>query len=232
MVKAARRKSGFGHVISKLNIMSWMLHPSIHRTECGTQGERINPLMVSDCEAIVSNHAGSWCKLRGFSLLEVVAVVVLLAIIAAIALPRLIKRRVPLRQQLIQELNHLSRTAQLNAMMTGKLHRIIFDPKKEHIQIEMEAEKRDSQGAIQFNPLKIPYVKTSAPLPKNVDIDRFLIKDKNLIKQGEGVQLTGAWFYIIPEGMAQEVTIGFRDRDTSRTFSYSINPFTAVFSLL
>jgi prepilin-type N-terminal cleavage/methylation domain-containing protein len=169
---------------------------------------------------------------QGFSLLEVVAVVILLAIIAAITLPRLIKRRVPVRQQLLQQLNHLSRTAQLNAMMTGKLHRVIFDPKNDRVNIEMESDKRDSQGAIQWNPLKIPYVKTSVQLPKNVEIDRFLIKGKNMVRQGEGIQLTGAWFYIIPEGMVQEVTIGFRDRDTLRAFSYSINPFTAVFNLL
>ncbi len=167
---------------------------------------------------------------KGFSLLEVVVVIALMAMIATIVVPRLTRRRVALKQQFTEQLNGLTRTAQLSAMMTGTLHRIFFDIKNGRIIIQQEAAQRDSQGHKQFVPLKIPYVTTSLPISKELDIDQFLVKGKKMMQSGEGIQFTGAWFYIVPEGMTQEVTLEVKERDTSKKFSLTVNPFTALFS--
>lgn len=170
-------------------------------------------------------------KNSGFSLIEVMVALAIMAIVAAIAIPRLRKRPLPLDQQMMRELNNLTRVAQLNALMTQKLHRLLFDLKLDRVQLEVDSGKRDSRGVIQFQPVKTAYTKTRFALPSDLAIEGFWVKGKNLMVEGEGIRSTSLWLYIIPEGLAQETTIDMRQRENARAFSLILNPFTAQFSV-
>ncbi len=164
-------------------------------------------------------------------MLELMVVLGILAIVAAITVPRLRRRPVPLDKKVVQQLNGLMRIAQVDALVTGKLHRIIFDFKRALVALEVDSGKRDSRGVIQFKAVSVPYAKTQFSIEPGVTVDQFFIKGKNLITEGEGIRSTSAWFYIVPEGLAQEVTITMRERDRPRVYSFVLNPFTAQFSV-
>lgn len=170
-------------------------------------------------------------KSNGFTLVEIIIAIVILAITAAIVVPRLTRRPVPLEKEFTRRLNELSRFGQLNALMTGALQRIHFDLKRQQVVLERASARRDSLGHLQFEPVKISHNRTSFQMPKDLEIDRFWVKGKNLIQKGEGIQATGVWFYLVPEGLSQEVTIDFHQLDSQRMFSIVINPFNAQFSV-
>ncbi len=169
-------------------------------------------------------------KRKGFTLVEVLVALVLLALLAAIVIPRLTRRSVPVEQELTRRLNELTRLGQLDALTSGSLHRIHFDLKNSRVLIEKASKKRDSQGHLQFEPVSVSYSTTSFKLPLTLEIEKFFVKGKNLLTGGEGITTTGVWFYLVPEGLAQEVTINIRNTQNQRATALSINPFTAQFS--
>lgn len=171
-------------------------------------------------------------KTKGFSLLEIMVVIGLIALVATIVVPRIRKRPIPLKQQFLKEVNSLARTAQLNALMTGKLHRVMFDFTKQSIVIEIDEGVKDSQGKTKFKPVSIPTVKTSYPFIPELELTGFNVEGKDLLRQAEGIRYTGAWFYIVPEGLAQATTITIRDQNSGNIIVVELNPFTARFSVL
>lgn len=167
---------------------------------------------------------------KAFTLIEVLIALALLALLSAIIIPRLRRRSVPVEQELMRRLNELTRFGQLDALMTGMLHRIRFDFKSSRVILEQASKKRDSQGHIQFEPVNITYSTTTFSIPQALEIEKFFIKGKNMLTSGEGIKTTGVWFYLVPEGMAQEVTINLRNTQNQQPTSLVINPFTAQFS--
>lgn len=167
---------------------------------------------------------------RGFTLIEILVALALLALLSAIVIPRLRKRSIPAEQEFTRRLNDLTRLGQLEALMTSALHRIRFDLKNGRVMLEQASKKRDSQGHLQFEPVRITYNTTAFALPEPLEIEKFFVKGKNLLTGGEGIRTTGAWFYLVPEGLAQEVTINLRNTQNQRSTALVINPFTAQFS--
>ena len=168
-------------------------------------------------------------KSDGFTLLEVLVVVIIMAIAAAIVVPRFKRRPLSFEKQMLYQLNNLTRMAHLNALMTGKLHRIRFDFKQNRILAELASGKKDSQGTVIFEPMRLAYTRAYASLDEALEVDRMIVQGKNLISRGEGLLTTGVWFYIVPEGLTQEVTIGMSEKESKKSFSLILNPFTAQF---
>lgn len=160
----------------------------------------------------------------GFSLIEIVAVIALMAIMATVVIPKLSKRRIQLKKEFLNQLNSLTRTAQLDSILTGKSHRIFFDFQKRIVRIE-RMEKID--GEDKFKPLDVPYGLNSYPINEKLELEKFTVKGKATGRMGEEKILT-AYYVITPEGLAQEVEMEFFDQESR--FTFVMNPFLARLS--
>lgn len=160
----------------------------------------------------------------GFSLIEIIVVIALLALVSAIVIPRIKRQPLPLVKQFEQNLNGLLQQTKTNAMATQKLHRIFLDHKNHVVRIDVEDGKKDSQGKRTFKSLEIPYVKTSFPLDENLTIDRFTVNGKNFMSNTE-LSYYEMWFYITQDGICQEVEMVLVDQQKKQNAIITINPF-------
>lgn len=182
---------------------------------------------------------GNYNKLMnktGFTLIEVLVAIVLIGILAAVVVPNLY-HRVPSyeRKQFIAQLNELMLTAWQNAIITHKIHKVDVDFGKQKIQLFIARDGEKRKKELEFEPLTGLALDTSIALPENIEIKNFYIEGFDEMARfaaGTG----GAWFFIVPEGLSQEVTINFVDtKDTIngklRPTGLVLNPFTAQFKI-
>lgn len=162
---------------------------------------------------------------NGFTLLEIIIAIALLALVSALVVPRIRRQPLPLAQRFEHQLNSMLQLTKTNAMTTQKLHRIKFDFKKNIATVEIVDDKKDSQGKNVFSPLSIPYVKTSFPLDPDLTVERFVVNGKNLMLRSDDLEYTGMWFYITAEGIVQDVEIGLYDQEKKQNLTIKINPF-------
>ena len=166
---------------------------------------------------------------RGFTLVEIVVALSIIALMTAIVVPRIRRSYIPTRDHIRWELNNLARIAYTNALMTGKLHRIFFDFNERKAFIEIDKNKSDSQGKPQFEPLQIPFLRTTWSWDKRLSVERFEIQGKNIMRSGE-VMTDAGWFFILPDGLAQELTVSMRVEESQQVYALRINPFTVQFA--
>lgn len=162
---------------------------------------------------------------KGFTLLEIIVAIALLALVSALVIPRIRRQPLPLAQRFEQQLNGLLQTTKTNALETQKLHRIMFDLKKNSATAEMVDDKKDSQGKNVFAKLTIPYVKTAFQLDPELTVERFVVNGKNFMQRSDDLEYTGMWFYITAEGIVQDVEIGLYDQEKKQNITVKINPF-------
>lgn len=155
----------------------------------------------------------------GISLIEIIIAIALIGVMAMLVLPRFSRRGMSERDHILHEINLLLRTAQTNALLTGSTHKVIFNLKDSSISLEQEKD-----GA--FIPVKISYLPTTTWDP-SYKLTQFIVKGKDAIREGEGVRTSQVWFFIMPDGFSQEVTLTFHNEETHETFSFILNPFIA-----
>lgn len=168
----------------------------------------------------------------GFTLLELLVAMALFGFLATMLVPNL---RSPgyERRQFIGKLNALTRFAWQNAIITDKIHKIQFDFTKEHVSVQIE-QGRDSAGERIFGPLKQALIRTSFTIPTHIAIKNFFIEGFDEMSRFVGRKTAEAWFYIVPDGLAQEVVINFFDMkdiiaEKARPVGLVLNPFSAQF---
>ena len=137
------------------------------------------------------------------------------------------------RRSFIVELNNLLMFAWRNALITQSVHRLLFDIKKRviHVQIEIEEKGKEKN----FSDVPTQYVKTYYQWPENITIKQLFVgKEEQL--QRPGIKTETVWFFIVPEGMSQEVIINALDASDSdvqgkeKQIGLVINPFTVQLS--
>lgn len=175
---------------------------------------------------------------RGFTLLEILIVVAVLGILAAAIVPNF-RNLLPGRERklFIGKLNGLMHTAWQRALVERKLQKISFDFDKRSIWLE-SATGAIKEGNPEFARAKGSYVSTLLKIPKVIDVKNFIIEGfDEMGRYGSGRKTTESWFYIIPDGMAQAVTINFLDTSNlnaagkPRQFGLVLNPFNAQFKV-
>ena len=175
---------------------------------------------------------------KGFTLLELLVVLAIAGIMMAVVVPNF-RNLLPGRErkQFIGKLNGLMRTAWQRALVERKLQKVSFDFDKRSIWLE-SATGALKQGEPEFVQAKGSYVQTSLKIPKVIDVKNFIIEGfDEMGRYGGGRKTTESWFYIIPDGMAQTVTINFLDKSNvngagkPRQFGLVLNPFTAQFKV-
>lgn len=172
-------------------------------------------------------------KQFGYTLLELMVVFLIGALVISILGPNLFVRRTPRyeREAFVARLNSMILVAAQQAILERAVHSIEFDFKKHTVVIK----RAPYPGAPEAD---FTFVKglSSAQYtwPEQFEIKQFIVAGNDLMKAFARKDTGEAWFFVIPDGMTQEVTINFLDTkdtidDNARKVGLVLNPFTAQF---
>lgn len=174
----------------------------------------------------------------GFTLIELVIVIMLIALLGAIVVPNLRSRNPGYeRKKLFDTLEGIVNVAQLEAVKKNTVHRVFFDLKSRQIRLEAASKETTSGGAPVYKPASTPSIKSNILMPENLEIKNFFIKGRDELGAARGHSTDTLWFYITPEGVAQEVIINMLDtndlgaNNNPAQASAVLNPFTLQFTL-
>lgn len=163
----------------------------------------------------------------GFTLIEIMIVLAIIGMALSVVIPRLARNDNKLLDECIASLQAMVQLGYTSALTTGRIHRVFFDVEHNRIRLEKSTGKVNAQGKFDFEPLKISYVKTELPLDDRFEIRRFVIQGKDEMSHAAGITTNEMWFFIMPEGLAQEVTITIYDSIQNTEKTLVMNPFTA-----
>lgn len=175
----------------------------------------------------------------GLSLVEVMLVVALLAVVGLRVVPNFLKRA-PLAQRkaFIGMLNTVGRQAWVRSLESGEPQKVIFNLAQRTIAMEKRTKKLDEKGNLIFEKTFIDGVPKGYQWPEQFEIKQFFIEGIDEIAQhSSSSTMENVWFYVVPEGLAQEVVINFIDvKDTHYAFdgqeiSLVLNPFRVQFDV-
>lgn len=175
-------------------------------------------------------------KSKGFTLIEILVVIALIGLLTTIVVPAF-KRRSPHeeRRSFIAQLNSLTRFSWQQALITRKLQAVVFDMKKRHVRVE-QSTGAVKDGKPQLEQIKRAYIRTSLELPKQLQIQNFIIEGFDEMSRFGARPTEEVFFYIVPDGLTQAVTINLIDtKDLNaakkpRQVGLVLNPFTAQFT--
>lgn len=174
---------------------------------------------------------------QGFTLIEVLVVLAIMGAMMTVIVPnfrKLLPRRE--REVFIGKLNGLAQYAWQHALIERKIHKIVFDFKKNQAWVEM-AVGTSKSGEPEFTRVQGAYINPVVTIPSNIQIKNFIIEgfDEKTSRGSGGT--TESWFFITPDGLTQTVTINFLDTKQinaagkPRQFGLVLNPFNAQFKV-
>ncbi len=173
----------------------------------------------------------------GFSLLEILIVVLIIGLLSSMIVPNF-QRTTPRyeREAFIARFNTLVQFGWQQALSTHKVHRINVDIGKQLITLMADSGEKDKSGESAFKPITNAVEDTTCPIPDQILIKQFFIEGHDMMSKFGRSETKSAWFYIVPDGMAQNVVINFNDtKDTqdnkSRPVGLVLNPFSAQFKV-
>ena len=171
----------------------------------------------------------------GFSLLELLVAIAIIGLLSAVIVPNL-QRTTPRyeREAFIARFNSLVQYGWLNALLTHKVQRITVDIGKKNISLVESTDERDRSGELIFKPIPDAVEDTEIAIPDQIQIKQFFIEGFDMMAKFARSKTAKTWFYIVPEGMAQNVVVNFLDTqdlrdDQPRQVALVLNPFTALF---
>jgi prepilin-type N-terminal cleavage/methylation domain-containing protein len=179
--------------------------------------------------------SGSYKK--GFTLIEILVVLAIMGALMTIVIPnfrKLLPRRE--RETFIGKINAITRLAWQRALIERKVHRIVFDFKKKEFWVEAPT-GTTKLGEMEFARIKGAYLSPFGKIPPSIDVKNFIIEgfDEKTRRGAGGTD--EAWFFLMPDGLTQTVTINFLDTNQlnpagkPRQFGLVLNPFNAQFKI-
>jgi prepilin-type N-terminal cleavage/methylation domain-containing protein len=166
-------------------------------------------------------------KKDGFSLIEIVVAIALMVLVATVVVPRLIRPKKVIKEFAAQ-VNTLLARVYTSTLITTQVHKVIWDLEKSLISTEKATGEKTSAGEEIFVPLEKTYSKASIEIPESIEIRNFFIQG---IDELVGAPTKKVWFFVVPQGVAQNVIINLLDEDNDQLFSLVLNPFTVQMRL-
>lgn len=172
---------------------------------------------------------------RGFTLVEVLLALAVVAMIAALVVPNFVGRGSRYeREQFVARLNALVQAARQHSIMRNAMHKVVFDLGARKAWVAIATGKKDAQGQQEFKPLHEMFTPVSYQWDARFAIKQFIIEGFDEMKRSADRTTVEVHFFVVPEGLTQEVTINFIDTADPigrkpRQIGLVLNPFTAWF---
>ena len=184
------------------------------------------------------NGSVSGISKHGFSLLELMIAIAIVGMLAMVVAPNLGRKKAGQeRKEFLTRLSSLTRLSWQNALVHNKLNKVAFDFKKKTVSLEQATTQKDAKEQPSFVPVKGAYLETSLVWPDYLQMKNFYIEGYDELSRFAGRDTGETWFFVVPDGQTQRVTINFvdtKDRDANdrpKKFGLVLNPFTAQFTL-
>ncbi len=172
---------------------------------------------------------------RGLFLIELLIGIAIIGAMLAAILP-LMQDKEPghERKQFVTRLNELMQFGWQQSIITHAVHRVLFDFQERTATLERNITNSPTEKKLDFEKVKNP----SGPMrwPKDIEIKQFIIGGYDEMRRFSRGGAQTSWFYIIPDGMTQLVTINGIDKaDTGggkpAQFGLVLNPYLAQFKV-
>lgn len=165
--------------------------------------------------------------LKGFSLIELVVVITIIAIMLAVVVPQLSRRDTSAVRTFAAQLNAFMLFTKTHAATTNALHKVLIDLERDTISAEKSTGGKAITGEDAYEPLMSSYSAGRVEIPHELAFRSIVVNGADELA---GAPTKKVWFFCVPNGLCQPVIISGRDTNRDEDFVLTLNPYTGQFA--